>query len=381
MNKRKTKQQQSCQQRKSFRKSGSCNVLPSVCIFCDKQSKYLKGKHTRDPLRCCSQFRVDSRIRTIARERHDSKILSLASDELIAKEARYHTSCYKEYTRPRKKLTGCETVKTDLLKSVIQEVISSAEGNFVLLEDLKSRYLSALKENDIEVDQTLKNIKRSIERNISNVKLLTVGDNEIVCSDAVTIENLLLLYLDTKKKLEQFEIDEQNIMTAAKAIRKEIKNCEYHMSWPPLSEELDMETFPVFQLLQKFLSLVLTDEIAPRSDRYKRIVSSFSQDIFFAANQGKVLTPKSVLLPMLIKSLTNNTELVTTVSRLGHGVSYTKLSEIITEVAYSRINKNDGTVCLPEKCTKGSFTILVEDNIDRNEETLTGEPSVLVYTQ
>ena len=105
----------------------------------------------------------------------------------------------------------------------------------------------------------------------------------------------------------------------------------------------------------------------------RRIISSFSQDIFFAANQGKVLTPKSVILPMLIKSLTNNTELITTISRLGHGVSYTKLSEITTEVAYSRINKNDGTVFLPQQCTKGTFTILVEDNIDRNEETLTGE--------
>ena len=29
-------------------------------------------------------------------------------------------------------------------------------------------------------------------------------------------------------------------------------------------------------------------------------------------------------------------------------------------------------ICLPEKCKKGCFTMLVEDNIDRNEETLTG---------
>ena len=28
-------------------------------------------------------------------------------------------------------------------------------------------------------------------------------------------------------------------------------------------------------------------------------------------------------------------------------------------------------ICLPEKCKKGYFTMLVEDNIDRNEETLT----------
>ena len=28
-------------------------------------------------------------------------------------------------------------------------------------------------------------------------------------------------------------------------------------------------------------------------------------------------------------------------------------------------------ICLPEKCKKGCFTMLVEDNIDRNEETMT----------
>ena len=45
----------------------------------------------------------------------------------------------------------------------------------------------------------------------------------------------------------------------------------------------------------------------------------------------------------------------------------------VTEVAYSRIDNNvDGMICLPEKCKKGCFTMLVEDNIDRNEETLTG---------
>ena len=54
-------------------------------------------------------------------------------------------------------------------------------------------------------------------------------------------------------------------------------------------------------------------------------------------------------------------------------MSYTKLVEVITEVVYSRIDNNiDRMICLPEKCKKGCFTVLVEDNIDRNEETLTG---------
>ena len=81
----------------------------------------------------------------------------------------------------------------------------------------------------------------------------------------------------------------------------------------------------------------------------------------------------SILLPLLIKSLISNTELITTISRLGHGVSYTKLGEVITEVAYSRIDNNvDGIICSPEKFKKDCFMMLVEDNIDRNEETLTG---------
>ena len=134
-----------------------------------------------------------------------------------------------------------------------------------------------------------------------------------------------------------------------------------------------MDCFPVSPSLRKFLSLVICNDAAPNNDKTERITSSLSQDLFYAVHQGEKLTPKSILLPLLIKSLRNNTELITTISRLGHGVSYIKLGEVITEVAYSRIDNNvDGMICLPEKCKKGCFTMLVEDNIDQNEETLTG---------
>ena len=80
-----------------------------------------------------------------------------------------------------------------------------------------------------------------------------------------------------------------------------------------------------------------------------------------------------MFFPLQIKSLTNNTELTTTVSRLGQAISYTKLSEINTEVAYSIINKClSGMVFLPEQCQQHQFTMIVEDNIDCNEQTLTG---------
>ena len=93
-----------------------------------------------------------------------------------------------------------------------------------------------------------------------------------------------------------------------------------------------------FPLLQKFLVRLINNEPSLKSDRVKRLLLSFAQNLFFAVHNGKNLTPKNVLLPLYIKSLSNNTELITTVSRLGHGISYTKLSEITTEVAYSIIN-------------------------------------------
>ena len=106
----------------------------------------------------------------------------------------------------------------------------------------------------------------------------------------------------------------------------------------------------------------------------------FSTFRLFSVHNGNMLTPKSILFPCQIKDLTNNCELITTANKLGHGVCYSMLQEVLTEVAYGRtesINEND--VLLPENCLKETFTIMVEDNIDRLEGTLSGEYLSLVY--
>ena len=89
MNTRKSVEEEDC--RKSLR-SGSINggtVLPPRRIFCDKASKHKKGSKPREQMICCAELRVDERIRQIATIKHDSKILSINSDDLVAKEAKY----------------------------------------------------------------------------------------------------------------------------------------------------------------------------------------------------------------------------------------------------------------------------------------------------
>ena len=79
-----------------------------MCIFC-KKSKYLKNSNTRETLSECVQLRADETIRKLATERKDQDILAIACDELVAKEALYHLSCYKLYTKPEKEKAQVDT--------------------------------------------------------------------------------------------------------------------------------------------------------------------------------------------------------------------------------------------------------------------------------
>ena len=80
------------------------------------------------------------------------------------------------------------------------------------------------------------------------------------------------------------------------------------------------------------------------------------------------------MFPLQIKDLTNNNKLIATTSKLGHCVSYSVLQEILIKVAYEKTESTkENEVTLPENCIKEQFPVLVEDNIDRLEKTLSGE--------
>ena len=113
---------------------------------------------------------------------------------------------------------------------------------------------------------------------------------------------------------------EKNIISCAKLIRNEIKNSNYRMPWPPSTHDLNVNSFIPPVSLNLFLTNLITSEEV--NERISRLISSFNQDIFFIVHCGKILTRKSILLSLHIKSLCNNKELITIVSRLGHGVSY-----------------------------------------------------------
>ena len=99
--KRKSTEDEKVETAKSSRQTSnsSSTILPQICKFCGGDAEYKKGTNTREPLRCCAQLRVDQKLKAIATERHDAKLIALTSDKLVAKKARYHPSCYQVYTK------------------------------------------------------------------------------------------------------------------------------------------------------------------------------------------------------------------------------------------------------------------------------------------
>ena len=80
----------------------------------------------------CAELRVDEKIRQIAVVKHDSKILSSTSDELFSKDAKYHSSCYKDYTTPQKQLAeNNDPINTDILKTVVKELVEQSDDKIV----------------------------------------------------------------------------------------------------------------------------------------------------------------------------------------------------------------------------------------------------------
>ena len=80
------------------RHTSSSRVMDKICIFCDKQ-KYKKGIRTRETLVQCTDLRADKSLRDIAIQKQDDKLMAILSRDIVAAEAHYHRSCYKDYCR------------------------------------------------------------------------------------------------------------------------------------------------------------------------------------------------------------------------------------------------------------------------------------------
>lgn len=130
------------------------------------------------------------------------------------------------------------------------------------------------------------------------------------------------------------------------------------------------------QLERLLVGLLTGDSDSSKSaaERVTTLVQSFGQDIIYAVTCGKHKPPKHLLLPYAVKTLTGNIEIIRTLNKFGHGVSYSQLEENDTALCLQKLATGfNQRVALPASIKPHVFTNLAWDNIDRLEETLTGK--------
>ena len=244
---------------------------------------------------------------------------------------------------------------------------------FQILTDIMEETFIAKRETINK--STKKNLRRNVEKTFKEaLKFLNHEGSLYVYPNTLTFDILLKMFIDQEDDDEKNGIIKK-IESVSNIIRNEIKTMKDTLPWPPQSADLMPDKFKMPSKLEIFLNTIYSganniDSLSARSTRYKL---SLAQDLVYTVSDGKIKTPKSILYPCTIKSLTNNTELINITNRLGHGISYTLLMELFTENAYKIQDEQlEKSLVLPLDTQKDVFTIYVADNIDRLEETLTG---------
>ena len=93
------------------------------------------------------------------------------------------------------------------------------------------------------------------------------------------------------------------------------------------------------------------------------------QDIMFLHSRGTRPTPKSIALGMTMRHLTGSKLVSQILSGFGHSISYDAVLRAETAIAQKHAAAVD---TVPERFVKHKFTLLVYENIDFAEETISG---------
>ena len=343
-------------------------------------------------------MRADSSIKKIATQKNDSKILALVSRELVAAEACYHRTCYRSYTRPEASSSvnpemssesphdeyAClesdayqmlfDFIRSDVIEN--EKVVRLSEMTQLLVQ-----YLMSLEAKEFK-PSTKKHIKRNIEAEFSElIKFENLLDNNRVflipasltpVQIARNVPNILMTEKEDKGSTTKIS----DIQKPLADIHDAIRNEESKMSWPPRPSELNESAIEVPEELSAFLHTLLAGNKHSSQrgccQRVQRLMKSFAQDLVFGVTRGRIKPPKQILLSCAVKTLTNNVELVSILNRYGPGISYSQLEEINTALCMQKM-ATTSEIPLPANIQPHVSTTLAWDNIDRLEQTLSGE--------
>ena len=118
------------------------------------------------------------------------------------------------------------------------------------------------------------------------------------------------------------------------------------MAWPPTPEDLAEDNVDIPDLVYNLLAWVLygdsgdetvSEEKLSLSDTNNRHVISIAKDMLHVVSNGRVKTPKHVVLPLTVRHLMRSSQLVEILNHFGHSLSNSVVQEVETAMAERHI--------------------------------------------
>ena len=229
-------------------------LLVKKCLFC-KMDKY--AKRIKEKLVVCLEFRAVRSIKTAATKINDFQILGLITDDLIAKEAHYRSSCYKLYTHVNQDKANsvttaqnekaiCKSFELIAFKEVVKKCYQLLQNPTVLPYNKLFKTMEKVFEaNNIDVlDSSRFYLSRNLEKHVDLIKYIDVNGLLYVYPKNYSVEEPIPEYINLSKKVECLakELDQpittQNFIKCGQQVKKEIKEMKDSMPWPPQPNDL-----------------------------------------------------------------------------------------------------------------------------------------------
>ncbi|XP_071853573.1 uncharacterized protein [Apostichopus japonicus] len=259
-------------------KSDRPHIFPAKCLICNADG-WTRDRHSgarkREPLTKCETIEAGQLRKAAELTFNEALLLKIRDRDLVAAEAQYHKSCYKDSTRFLTKAKKDEAEKVDTtygkaFEEFCKEYIDNQifkKHEIYRMNKLRLHFIKMVKKvQDVDASsyRTFK-LKKRLQRCYPHLQFLKPNkrnDSEIVLSrllEAKDIAEEALTYEDENLSLSEPSQDDttddestqtnepskgtklSEIYFTARKLRESIQSIEMTTPWPPGGQDLNLD--------------------------------------------------------------------------------------------------------------------------------------------
>jgi len=331
----------------------STGVFGNECLFCPferRRSCSSQSASFETPRPISSRNSAAAIIDAAKQQDSDisHNILAISGD-LLAKEAKCHNSCKREFIRagttaaqpPTKDGDAPETSAIRLKHSKAFEELSQFLKKEIAQKRkplMASTIFNLYREGYLGVGGTVGEFSDySVQSLMNKVKKITgiqvdKESNKIglfVFPSSMAKEEAEILVRNSSLR-------EEEIRCAAMTVRAEIASLPKTELPSPTSIHTLKETAPAIpHLTDLFFRTVMNGLESDGAESTERKITAMASDAVFNCSRGSIRPWKNTALGLGISSLTGSKTVIRVLNRQGHAISYSRVKELETEIAYS----------------------------------------------